>query len=81
MARGWESKSVESQMEDAKDRNKASGPSMTPAEILRQRELEGLQLSRTRVLDDLTRAHHPRHRASLEAGLKYLDDKIKLLLA
>ncbi len=66
-------------MEDAENRNKASGPSLTNEQKVQQRELEGLQLSRTRVLHDLTGELHPRHRASLEAGLKYLDDKIKLL--
>ena len=66
-------------MEDAHNKNKAFGPSLTPEQKLRQQELEGLQLSRTRVLHDLTGTLHPRHRASLEAGLKYLDEKIKLL--
>jgi hypothetical protein len=66
-------------MEDAHNRNRAPGPSLTPEEKLRKQELEGLQLSRTRVLHDLTGDLHPRHRASLEAGLKYLDDKIRLL--
>ncbi|HEV2383632.1 MAG TPA: hypothetical protein VG206_28065 [Terriglobia bacterium] len=42
----------------------------------RRRELDGLELSRTRVLRDLAVATHPRHREVLEAALKHLEEKI-----
>ena len=66
-------------MEDASNRKKVSVPSLTLEQKTRQQELESLQLSRTRVLHDLTGTLHPRHRESLEAALKFLEDKIKLL--
>jgi hypothetical protein len=79
MARGWESKSVESQMDDAEDRKKTAGIRLTAEQAQRQREIESLQLSRTRVMHDLDATLHPRHRASLEAALEFLDSKIKSL--
>jgi hypothetical protein len=66
-------------MEDAEARRKTPGDSLTPDEQQRQRELESLQLSRTRVVHDLEGSLHPRHRQSLEAALRYLDEKIKAL--
>jgi hypothetical protein len=79
MARGWESKSVESQIDDAEDRKKVQGVRLTPEQELRQRELDGLRLSRARVQRDLNGVLHPRHRESLEAALKFLDEKIQRL--
>jgi hypothetical protein len=77
MARGWESKSVESQIEDA-DRSDRTEP-LTPEqrEILRKRE--GLELSRRRVLHDLEAAGSPVRRTSLEHALAFLDEEIKKL--
>ncbi|HXR79071.1 MAG TPA: hypothetical protein VN737_24065 [Bryobacteraceae bacterium] len=80
MARGWESKSVESQMESA-ERRRIDGERLrlSQEELNRQREREGLQLSRTRVLRDLTSAKGGHYRESLEAALNYLDTKIAAL--
>ncbi|MGH9628959.1 MAG: hypothetical protein ACRD7E_11595 [Bryobacteraceae bacterium] len=80
MARGWESKSVESQIESAESRRSTSAAvALTPEEIARERELESLQLSRTRVLHDLQSAANPRYRELLKAALQYLEDKIAAL--
>jgi hypothetical protein len=79
MARGWESKSVESQKEDAGARRQKVEPPLSPEEQQRRRELEGLLLSRTRVRHDLERAVHPRHRASVEAALQFIEAKIRAL--
>ena len=80
MARGWESKSVESQMESAeRDRRRPAPLPTTPEQAARDRERASIQLSRTRVMADLAAARHPRHRESLEAALKFLDDKISKL--
>ncbi len=81
MARGWESKSVESRIEskreEAESRKAArSIPPLTDAEVASKREIEMLELSRTRVLADLARATNPRYRAQLEAALKHLDAKL-----
>lgn len=45
-------------------------------QIRREQERRGLQLSRTRILNDLETATHPNHRKSLEAALEHLDKKI-----
>jgi len=79
VARGWESKSVESQIEDAEDRPRSPQRRLSPEEIERQRKLDGLRLSRTRVAHDLEAARDPRYRAQLEAALAYLDREIAAL--
>ena len=77
MARGWESKSVESQMEAAEERQaEAAKVRLTAAQIQRQRERESLELSRTRVMHDLAEATHPQYRESLEAALRHLEQRI-----
>jgi hypothetical protein len=76
MARGWESKSVESQMESAATRRSEPviGLSVEQAQVLRQRE--SLELSRTRILHDLEKAVNPRYRDQLKAALLHLDQKL-----
>jgi hypothetical protein len=75
MARGWESKSVESQKEDA-----ASGAerreALTPEQRAIKLRREGFELSRRRVLHDLETAQSPVRRHSLELGLAFLDEEI-----
>jgi hypothetical protein len=77
MARGWESKDVESQVETrrAVAENPGKGQKSL-AEIRKEQERRGLALSRTRVLNDLENAKNPNHRKSLEAALAHLDRKI-----
>jgi len=77
MARGWESKDVEAQVEsnDAKKSTASHGPK-TPQQQLREQEVKQLLLSRTRIVNDLAAATHPNHRKSLEAALAHLDKKI-----
>jgi hypothetical protein len=77
MARGWESKSVELQIESATDsRRRASRKPVNPADAERIRQRESLQMSRTRVLHDIETAANPRYREILQAALKHLDDKL-----
>jgi hypothetical protein len=77
MARGWESKDVESQVEaiETPKQKPNSGPK-TPEELMREEQLKDLQLSRIRIVNDLASATHPNHRKSLEAALAHLDKKI-----
>ena len=77
MARGWESKGVESQIDSAgaKGAQKRSVP-QTPELAQKQREREGLELSRTRIQRSLESATNPRHRESLEAALRFIEEKI-----
>ena len=74
MARGWESKAVEDQQQQAQ------GPKTTsaPADPLAA-ERATLQLARTRALSDLQHACAPAHRAMLEAAIRDLDTKIAAL--
>jgi hypothetical protein len=82
MARGWESKAVESQIESAATRREQARASQIRAdEISLQRERESLELSRTRVLQDLAKAANPRYKEMLERSLMFLDDKLATLNA
>jgi hypothetical protein len=77
MARGWESKDVESQREDLEvTRERETADQAALDRIALQRERESIQLSRARVLHDLEQATHPRHRASVEEALRFLDAKL-----
>jgi hypothetical protein len=77
MARGWESKEIESQIQSAEERKIAARAAMTdPAEAERKRQRESLQLQRKRILHDIEQARHPRHRETLEAALEHLDRKL-----
>lgn len=77
MARGWESKSIESQIEDAGARRpgqKRIPPNKERAEMEAQKR--SLLLSRTRVLHDLETATHERYQEMLRKALAHLDEKI-----
>ena len=77
MARGWESKGVEAQVEASEAPKGDSGKGPQKAEqVKREQERKHLELSRTRILHDLESATHPNHRKSLEAALAHLDKKI-----
>lgn len=81
MARGWESKSVESQKEDLTRRTKVTvRRRLTVEEAERARKIDSLQLSRNRVVQDLGSATNPRYRESLQAALAFLDSEIATLL-
>jgi hypothetical protein len=70
MARGWESKDVESQQEMAAQ----SGPGRRLTEEERRRE--ALLLQRNRLLEEIQRACHPRFRGQLEAELAHIDAEL-----
>lgn len=77
MARGWESKDVESQVASTEaPAQKQSHGAKSPEQLERDQARKDLQLSRTRIANDLASATHPNHRKSLEAALAHLDKKI-----
>lgn len=76
MARGWESKDVESQIEERGSQRRAQQNPRSPEEIERQSKHNMLMLTRTRVLGDLQRACNPRYRAMLEQALAHLDKQL-----
>jgi hypothetical protein len=80
VARGFESKDVESQQQEMQERRAAAKqPVKTPEELQKERQREGLQLQRTRVLHQLETVTDARYRQTLERGLKYLEDQLKAL--
>jgi hypothetical protein len=75
MARGWESKNIESQQEEA-TRARTTTRSLTPEEQVRQTHRQGLELARSRAESDLTRATAPAHRSMLEQAIAALDAQL-----
>ncbi len=77
MARGWESKEVESQIEAAAERAvRVKLPQPSAEQIAHDRARESLELSRTRVLEDLATAANPKYRIILQRSLEFLDAKL-----
>jgi hypothetical protein len=77
MARGWESKSVESQMDDAKEEHSSnSNASITQAEKVKERDRQVLLLARARVLQQIAASTSERYTESRRAALQELEDKI-----
>jgi len=76
MARGWESKSVESQQEAAAARS-PTGARISAEEGQRRAERATLMLARTRALADLQQACAPAHRAMLEQAIADLDRRLR----
>ena len=75
MARGFESKSVESQQADRFERGEGH-ERPTREDLERRSKRESLELSRRRVQHDLDGTSSPVHRAALENALRYLDDEL-----
>jgi hypothetical protein len=77
MARGWESKAVEAQIEiSEREPVNASRGKLSPEQVGLHRRREGLRLSRSHVLQDMERARSPRHRAILEELLRHLEREL-----
>jgi hypothetical protein len=78
VARGWESKSIESQQDDARS---TAEPKHRLS--LQQRDLESrkqaLQLARSRTLQQIHSTENPRYRTILERALKELDEQLAKL--
>ena len=77
MARGWESKDVESQV--ASRETMAVPGRARKAQDQLDRERANVELSRKHILNDLETATHPNHRKQLEAALAHLDSKLEQL--
>jgi hypothetical protein len=81
MARGWESKSVESQMESAWDDQSEKGKPRTDEEKLAIREQQNLLLSRSYVQRQLESATNERYAQGLRQALAEIDSKLLALKA
>jgi hypothetical protein len=80
MARGWESKSVESQIEELKD-DKAAEPKreLTDGERKDQNERDNLKLSRAYVAHQIEASTNERYTESLRQALNEIDRKLASL--
>jgi hypothetical protein len=77
LARGWESKSVESQQEESvRESEQRDLQHLSPEERARHERLASLELSRARTLDQLERATSAAHRAMLKRTLLALERDI-----
>lgn len=82
MARGWESKSIEEQQADLSAKTAQKGKNkqtLTPQQQELQRERDVLNLSRTRVLQQLESATHPLQIQNLEQALAHLNLRLQQL--
>lgn len=78
MAQGWESKSVESQQEEA-SRDRVRKPVLTPEQRATLDKRRTLELSRARAAADLGRATSAPHRRLLEQTIAALDEQLAQL--
>lgn len=76
MARGFESKSVESQQEEAQ-RAKTNRPALTPEEQDRQARKAGLELALAQTQSEMTAACRPAHREMLKLKLDAIKAQIR----
>ena len=79
MARGWESKSVESQQDLAREEHRASHRVLTDEEKNLLREREGLLLSRARVIKQIEASSNDRYTKVLRQALEEIEQKIASL--
>lgn len=82
MARGWESKSVEEQIDMSDPRRRKRSVPVKPQaidafDLIRKRE--SLLLSRTRVVQEMNSAQNPRYRELLGKALADLDASLAKL--
>lgn len=75
MARGFESKMVEFQQEEAA-RARSTTPKLTDEQKARRTRRQGLELARTRAAADLASATNPSHRRMLEQAIAALDEQL-----
>lgn len=76
MARGWESKSVESQQSETFEHRPEQ---LSPQDVELRQKRQSLELSRSRVSRELDGARTPVHRSALENALRFLDDELRKL--
>ena len=78
MARGWESKSVESQIED-RAAPRERGDARTREERERESKRHSIEMSRQRIARELETAGNDAHRIALENALRHLDAELRKL--
>jgi hypothetical protein len=82
MARGWESKSVEDQIEEARRSQGASEDRVqSPEEKERGRKVESLKLERSRLTEQLNRARSESHQRMIRQSLEAIEKEIATLIS
>lgn len=76
MARGFESKSVESQQEEAQ-RARTMRPAMSEEEKIRQARKSGLELALAQTQSEMAAACKPAHREMLKLKLEAIQAQIR----
>ncbi len=76
MARGWESKSIESQQDDA-GRKQTGGPELTAEQRARHQQKAGLQLALAETQAQLGAACRPAHREMLKLRLDAIQAQLE----
>jgi len=79
MARGWESKAVEAQIEEKETAVAEQVKSRTVDEVQQSIELRNLELARAKVARELTSSQNERYTQMLQQSLADLDKKIEAL--
>jgi hypothetical protein len=78
MARGWESKAVADQIEEGNPpRPNDSSRAQTNEDRQRRQRIESLNLSKSRLLQQLERATNPSYRKVLMNGLEAIESEIE----
>jgi len=77
MARGFESKSVEAQQDEAARERKSAAPVKSPGDRIIEQRRHSLELTRTRARQDLSRASAPAHKRMLEQAIAALDEQLQ----
>ena len=76
MARGWESKSVEAQIEEKEKAIAKPVKTSTPDQVQHIIEKRTLELARAKVAHELASSQNPRYSQMLQQSLSDLDKKI-----
>jgi len=79
MARGWESKSVEAQIEEGERAGEPERQKKSSLSIEAQQQLESLRLARARTEDQLARAVHAAHREMLMKALQAIEKQVEAI--
>jgi hypothetical protein len=80
MAKGWESKAVEEQIQESQAAEQENPrKQFTPEQMEAHRRKEVLLLSRAHVEKDLSASQNPRYREQLSKALSHIDAELSKL--
>ncbi len=82
MARGWESKAIESQQQDGASTPKArAGAGPSPQQQAARERRRTLQLARARLTADLAASTAPAHKTMLQQAIAAIDEQLRAITA